>query len=110
MLSHRVGDTFVEMDTAEAIRRVRALARGLIAIGVEPGDRVALMSHTRYEWPLVDFAVLAAGAVTVPIYETSSASQIEWILADSGAVALVVEDGMIASAPGEGRRSYADLP
>ncbi|SHL85732.1 AMP-dependent synthetase/ligase [Actinacidiphila paucisporea] len=73
------------------LAEVRAAARGLIAEGVQPGDRVALMSRTRYEWTLLDFAVWCAGAVTVPVYETSSASQLEWILADSGAVAVVVE-------------------
>jgi long-chain acyl-CoA synthetase len=78
--------------TASAfLAEVRAAAKGLIASGVEPGDRVALMSRTRYEWTLLDFAVWSAGAVTVPVYETSSPSQIEWILADSGAVAVVVE-------------------
>jgi long-chain acyl-CoA synthetase len=70
---------------------VRAAARGLVAEGVQPGDRVALMSRTRYEWTLLDFAIWSAGGVTVPVYETSSPAQIEWILADSGAVAVVVE-------------------
>ncbi|WP_320067126.1 AMP-dependent synthetase/ligase [Micromonospora sp. RTGN7] len=70
---------------------VIAVARGLVAAGVSPGDRVALMSRTRYEWTLVDYAIWAAGAVTVPIYETSSAEQAAWILADSGAIAVVVE-------------------
>ncbi|WP_433289265.1 AMP-dependent synthetase/ligase [Micromonospora sp. CA-244673] len=70
---------------------VLALARGLIAAGVAPGDRVALMSRTRYEWTLVDYAVWTVGAVTVPVYDTSSADQLAWILADSGAVACVVE-------------------
>jgi len=70
---------------------VTALAKGLIAAGVQPGDRVALMSRTRYEWTLVDYAIWAAGAVTVPIYETSSAEQIEWILGDSGAIAAFAE-------------------
>ena len=59
---------------------VAALAKGLIAAGIEPGDRVALMSRTRYEWTLADYAIWAAGAVTVPVYETSSAEQVEWIL------------------------------
>ncbi len=68
-----------------------AVARGLIAAGIEPGQRVALMSRTRYEWTLVDYAIWAAGAVTVPIYETSSPEQVQWILADSGAVACFVE-------------------
>src|SRR4029453_14515428 len=59
--------------------------------GIAPGERVALMSRTRYEWTLVDYAIWAAGAVTVPIYETSSPDQVQWILADSGAVAAFVE-------------------
>ena len=70
---------------------MRAAAKGLIAAGVEPGDRVGLMSRTRYEWTLLDFAIWSAGAVTVPVYETSSPEQIAWILGDSGAVAVVVE-------------------
>ena len=70
---------------------VIAVARGLVAAGISPGDRVALMSRTRYEWTLLDYAIWAAGAVTVPIYETSSAEQAAWILEDSGAVAAVVE-------------------
>jgi len=70
---------------------VTALAKGLVAAGIEHGDRVALMSRTRYEWTLADYAIWAAGAVTVPIYETSSAEQIEWILSDSGARAAFAE-------------------
>ncbi|MEV4759148.1 AMP-dependent synthetase/ligase [Micromonospora sp. NPDC049559] len=71
---------------------VVAVARGLVAAGIEPGTRVGLMSRTRYEWTLVDYAIWAAGAVTVPIYETSSAEQMAWILADSGARAVVLEN------------------
>ncbi|WP_328912942.1 MULTISPECIES: AMP-dependent synthetase/ligase [unclassified Streptomyces] len=82
-----------DVTAARFLAEVRAAARGLIASGVQPGDRVALMSRTRYEWTLLDFAVWSAGAVTVPVYETSSASQVEWILGDSGAVAVVVESG-----------------
>src|SRR5580692_3609476 len=70
---------------------VTALAKGLVAAGIEPGDRVALMSRTRYEWTLADYAIWSAGAVTVPVYETSSAEQIEWILRDSGARAAFAE-------------------
>jgi long-chain acyl-CoA synthetase len=70
---------------------VTALAKGLIAAGIEAGDRVALMSHTRYEWTLIDYAIWTAGAVTVPVYETSSAEQAEWILSDSGARACFAE-------------------
>jgi long-chain acyl-CoA synthetase len=70
---------------------VVAVAKGLVAAGIEAGDRVALMSQTRYEWTLIDYAIWAAGAVTVPVYETSSAEQAEWILSDSGARACFVE-------------------
>ncbi|MBD1543342.1 long-chain fatty acid--CoA ligase [Arthrobacter sp. IA7] len=72
--------------------QVTALAKGLIAGGLAPGDTVAVLSATRYEWTLVDFAIWFAGGVTVPIYETSSASQVEWILSDSGAGRVFVED------------------
>jgi long-chain acyl-CoA synthetase len=79
--------------TAEQFRdEVRALARGLIGAGVSPGDRVALMSHTRYEWTLLDYALWSVGAVVVPIYETSSADQAEWILSNSAARAVIVEN------------------
>jgi long-chain acyl-CoA synthetase len=70
---------------------VHALAKGLVARGVEPGDRVAIMSRTRYEWTLVDFAVWAAGGVGVPVYETSSADQVHWILSDSDVRLAIVE-------------------
>jgi long-chain acyl-CoA synthetase len=70
---------------------VVGVARGLIAAGITPGMRVGLMSSTRYEWTLVDYAIWACGAVTVPVYETSSADQLEWILSDSQATACVVE-------------------
>ncbi|WP_181783064.1 AMP-dependent synthetase/ligase [Pseudonocardia pini] len=76
---------------AEFAARVTAVAQGLIATGVGPGDRVALLSRTRFEWTLLDYAILAVGGVTVPIYETSSASQIGWILSDSGAAGIIVE-------------------
>jgi long-chain acyl-CoA synthetase len=89
--SRRTGDGWEDVTCAGFRAEVVALAQGLVATGIEPGDRVALMSRTRYEWTLVDFAIWAAGAVTVPIYETSSAEQVEWILADSGAVACVAE-------------------
>jgi long-chain acyl-CoA synthetase len=71
---------------------VYALAKGLIAAGVGAGDRVALMSHTRYEWTLIDYALWTAGAVVVPIYETSSADQAEWILSNSTARAVIAEN------------------
>jgi long-chain acyl-CoA synthetase len=70
---------------------VAAVAKGLVASGVEPGDRVAIMSRTRYEWSVLDFATWAAGAVGVPVYETSSADQVHWILSDSAVRVAVVE-------------------
>jgi long-chain acyl-CoA synthetase len=78
--------------TTSAFRdEVTALARGIIEAGIEPGDRIALMSGTRYEWTLIDYAIWTAGAVTVPVYETSSAEQVEWMLSDSGARAAFAE-------------------
>ncbi|EGD40757.1 AMP-dependent synthetase/ligase [Nocardioides sp. WG-D5] len=84
--------TWVDVTSAEFLAEVSAVAKGLIAAGVGAGDRVALLSKTRYEWTLIDYAIWFAGAATVPIYETSSAEQIEWILQDSAAVAIVAED------------------
>ncbi|RBY88453.1 long-chain fatty acid--CoA ligase [Blastococcus sp. TF02A-26] len=78
--------------------QVRGVAKGLIAAGVQAGDRVALQAKTRYEWTVLDFAIWTAGAVVVPVYETSSADQVAWILSDSGATAMVVEKGEHASA------------
>ena len=88
----RDGDHFVDATVKQTAERVRAVARGLVAHGVEPGDRVALMAHTRVEWMVVDLAIMSAGAVTVPVYDTSSAEQLGWILEDSGAVVAVVEN------------------
>ena len=90
-LVRRVGDRWIDTTAREFHDAVRATARGLIAAGVRAGDRVALMSRTRHEWTICDYAIWYAGAVTVPIYETSSVEQMQWILRDSGAVALIVE-------------------
>jgi long-chain acyl-CoA synthetase len=85
------GGGWQDVTAVEFLAQVRAAAKGLLASGVRPGDRVALMSRTRYEWALLDFALWYAGAVTVPVYETSSAEQLSWILEDSGAVGALVE-------------------
>jgi long-chain acyl-CoA synthetase len=77
--------------TREFYDEVIALAKGLVAAGIQPGDKVGLMCKTRYEWTLIDFATWFAGAVLVPVYETSSPSQVRWNLADSEAIALIVE-------------------
>lgn len=80
-----------DLTAAGFLDEVNAAAKGLIAAGVQPGDRIGLMSRTRYEWTLLDFAIWSAGGVTVPVYETSSPEQICWILSDSGAVGCLVE-------------------
>ncbi|EXG80881.1 AMP-dependent synthetase/ligase [Cryptosporangium arvum] len=85
------GGGWTDVTAATFRDEVVGVAKGLIASGIQPGDRIGLMARTRYEWTLVDYAIWAAGAVTVPIYETSSAEQVQWILGDSGAVGVFVE-------------------
>ncbi len=82
---------WTDLTTAEFHRQVTALAKGFIAAGVKPGDKIGFMCKTRYEWTLVDFAAWFAGAVLVPIYETSSPSQVQYILDDSEAHHMIVE-------------------
>jgi long-chain acyl-CoA synthetase len=91
VLSRPKAGGWAEVTSTTFLAEVTAVAKGLIAAGVQPGDRIGLLSKTRYEWTLFDFAIWFSGAVTVPIYETSSAEQIRWILSDSAAVAVVVE-------------------
>ncbi|HEX9043288.1 MAG TPA: long-chain fatty acid--CoA ligase [Trebonia sp.] len=90
-LRRRTSGGWVPVTWRDFAAEVRGLAAGLIGAGIKPGDRVALMSRTRFEWPLLDFAILTAGGVLVPIYPTSSLEQVEWILGDSGATAVIVE-------------------
>ncbi|MEU7021004.1 AMP-dependent synthetase/ligase [Streptomyces sp. NPDC046203] len=92
VLGHKVGGTWTDVTAKQFLAEVRGVAKGLIAAGIETGDRVALLSRTRYEWVLLDFAIWSAGAVTVPVYETSSPEQIQWILGDSGAALAFVEN------------------
>ncbi|MFJ8930191.1 long-chain fatty acid--CoA ligase [Streptomyces sp. NPDC102364] len=91
VIGRKVGGTWQDVTSVQFLAEVRAAAKGLIASGVQAGDRIALMSRTRYEWTLLDFAIWSAGAITVPVYETSSPEQIQWILGDSGAVGILVE-------------------
>ncbi|MFI8456332.1 AMP-dependent synthetase/ligase [Kitasatospora sp. NPDC085464] len=91
VLSRKVDGQWQELTAAQFLVEVHAAAKGLIVAGIRPGDRVGIMSRTRYEWTLLDFAIWSAGAITVPVYETSSAEQVEWILGDSGAVAVLTE-------------------
>ncbi|WP_309135473.1 AMP-dependent synthetase/ligase [Cellulomonas sp.] len=86
-----LGGTWQAVTVEAFVAEVTAVAKGLLASGVEPGDRVAIMSRTRYEWTLLDFAIWAAGGVGVPVYETSSAEQVRWIASDSGVRLAVVE-------------------
>ena len=91
MYSRPQGDDWIAVTAQQFAEQVSAVAKGLIANGVGPGDRVVLLSATRYEWSLFDYAIWAAGAVSVPIYDSSSTEQIRWILQDSEAVLAVVE-------------------
>ncbi|SOD58768.1 long-chain acyl-CoA synthetase [Streptomyces zhaozhouensis] len=91
VISRREPDGWRDLTATEFLAEVRAVAKGLLRSGVRPGDRVGLLAATRYEWTLVDFAVWTVGAVTVPVYESSSPEQIAWNLGDSGAVAVIVE-------------------
>ncbi len=90
-VSVREGDRWRDVSSREFLGEATAVAKGLIAAGIGAGDRIGLLAKTRYEWTLLDFAVWFAGAVSVPVYETSAAEQVEWILGDSGAVACFVE-------------------
>lgn len=103
------GGGWEDVTCATFLAEVSAVAKGLLAAGIEPGDRVALISRTRYEWTLLDYAIWFAGAVTVPIYESSSEEQIHWILSDSGARAVVVEDATHLARVGSVRGHLPDL-
>ena len=91
VVSRPLGDGWQAVTAKEYEAEIRSVAKGLIASGISFGDRVAIMAKTRYEWTVLDFAIWFAGAVPVPIYETSSAEQVDWILTDSAAVAIIVE-------------------
>ena len=98
MFAVRSGGAWQPVTAAQFAGRVGAVAAGLIATGVRPGDRVGLMAAPSLEWAICDFAIWAAGAVTVPVYETSSAEQICWELGDSGAVAVFAGNAEVAEA------------
>jgi long-chain acyl-CoA synthetase len=90
-MSRPLGDGWQPLTARQVEEEIRATAKGLVAAGIQIGDRVAIMARTRYEWTILDFAIWYAGGCVVPIYETSSAEQVDWILNDSGAVGLIVE-------------------
>jgi long-chain acyl-CoA synthetase len=103
----RVGDRFVDWSTRQFVEEVVAVAKGLIALGIEKDDRVVVHSSTRIEWTLLDYAIWCAGAITVPIYETSSAEQIQWIVSDSDAKALFTENAELKALV---EQVHGDLP
>jgi long-chain acyl-CoA synthetase len=110
VLSRRLPDgRWTDVTAAHFAEQVLAVAKGLIAEGLVPGDRIAVMARTTYEWTLLDFAAWAAGLVTVPVYPTSSVFQTRWILHDSGAVALITETAAQASALGPELQHLPDL-
>jgi long-chain acyl-CoA synthetase len=91
-LAHRDGDGFVDVSASEFAAMVKDVAAGLVALGIQPGSRIALFCSTRIEFTLLDYAIWAAGCATTTIYETSSAEQVEWIIGDSGSVAILCEN------------------
>ena len=96
IMSRPLGEGWQPVTAREVEEEIRATAKGLIASGVQIGDRVAIMARTRYEWTILDFATWFAGGVVVPIYDTSSAEQIDWILNDSHSVAIIAETPALA--------------
>jgi long-chain acyl-CoA synthetase len=109
VFSRRAGGAWADVTSRQFADEVRALAAGFVASGIQVGDRVGLMSRTRYEWALADYAIWTAGGITVPIYETSSAEQVEWILSDSGAVAVIVENDGHSETVASVRAKLTDL-
>ena len=110
VLRRREHGTWQPVTAAAFAREVTAVAKGLVAAGLEPGGRVAVMSRTRYEWTLLDFAIWAAGGRSVPVYPTSSPEQIEWIVRDSDARFVVVETPGNAAAVAAGTADHPDPP
>ncbi|MFD3838398.1 AMP-dependent synthetase/ligase [Streptomyces sp. NPDC058642] len=110
VLRRKQGTTWHPVTAAAFAREVTAVAKGLIAAGLEPGGRVAVMSRTRYEWTVLDFAIWAAGGQTVPIYATSSAEQVEWIVRDSGARFVVTETAENAATVTTGTAGHQEQP
>ena len=104
-----LGGSWTPVSMRTFVSEVDAAARGLVAKGIEPGDRVSIMSRTRYEWTVLDFACWAAGAVPVPVYETSSAAQVAWILGDSGVRLALVETAAHAAATESARGNLPEL-
>jgi long-chain acyl-CoA synthetase len=109
LFDRKVDGSWQPVTAKEFSAEVNAVAAGLIASGVEPGERVCIMSSTRFEWTLLDYAIWTAGAVPVPIYETSSSEQVEWIVSDSGAVGVFLENDSHRSTYDEVAGSLSDV-
>ena len=104
-----LGGAWIPVSARAFAAEVAAVAKGLVALGIAPGERVALMSHTRYEWTVLDFAIWAAGAVGVPVYETSSMEQVRWILSDADVRLAIVETPAHAAIVAEARSELPQL-
>ncbi|MCU1569298.1 MAG: long-chain fatty acid--CoA ligase [Naasia sp.] len=91
LFARQQGEKWVDVSARDFLDQVRALAKGFVASGIEPGEKIGLMARTRYEWTLIDFAAWFAGAIVVPIYETSAPAQVQWNLSDAGAIAVFLE-------------------
>lgn len=110
LISRRQGQSWVDLTSQQFLDHVNSVARGLVAAGVEPEDRVVLMAKTRYEWALLDLAILSTGAVVVPVYETSSANQLAWIMENSRVTwALTESDALAATARAAADQAGAQL-
>jgi long-chain acyl-CoA synthetase len=94
IFDRKIDGSWTPVTAKQFADEVSAVAAGLIAAGIQPGERVCIMSSTRYEWTLIDYAIWTAGAVPVPIYETSSSEQVQWIVSDSGAVGVFLESAV----------------
>ena len=110
LISRRQGQSWVDLTSQQFLDHVNSVARGLVAAGVEPEDRVVLMAKTRYEWALLDLAILSTGAIVVPVYETSSANQLAWIMENSRVTwALTESDTLAATARAAADQAGAQL-
>jgi long-chain acyl-CoA synthetase len=109
LFGRKVDGAWQDVTAARFRDEVTALAKGFVAAGVNAGDRVGIMARTCYEWTLLDFAIWEIGAVPVPVYETSSAEQVQWIASDSGLTGIVVENETHLAVVESVRESLPDL-
>ena len=89
---HKEGDEWLDTSYEELVGVVKEITLGLEAIGIAPGDKVAILSHTRPEWTYADFGILCLGATTIPVYQTNSAEECQYVIDHSEAKAVIVED------------------